>query len=342
MSAELNGATLYVKRDDCTGLAFGRQQDSATRVLPGRSDRKSCGYRLDYRRGAIQLRPFERPRRRRSSDSPVTSSSKLASQTLTTITGAPATCSWTSCSVRRFLTMTRGEDEEGADRRIRERAEQLRQSGRNPYVIPLAPGHPPLGALGYVLAAAEIVDQLSELAKPITTIVVASGSGHTHAGLLFGLRALGCDTEVIGICVRRAAAPQVARIRQHCDDIAALLDIACPVSDTDIQLDDAVLAPGYGAAERRQRSRRSSWQRGVKDWSSTRPTPARAWRAPSAWHARRSLAMGAPSCSFTPVDSRPCSPTNRCLRTRLNSKRTHDEPLPQFAFPVAGDGSGRE
>ena len=53
-----------------------------------------------------------------------------------------------------------GEDEAGADARLEEIAAGLRAEGRTPYVIHLAPVHPPLGALGYVVAARELAGQL--------------------------------------------------------------------------------------------------------------------------------------------------------------------------------------
>ncbi len=141
-----------------------------------------------------------------------------------------------------------GEDESGADKALHELAAKLRQNGRKPYVIPLAPGHPPLGALGYVLAAAEILQQLDALDILIDEVIVASGSGNTHAGLLFGMRALDSDIRVLGICVRRAKTLQFSRIRDRCLEIAELLEMDSPVGDDDIHLTDTHLAPGYGKA----------------------------------------------------------------------------------------------
>ncbi|TWT12562.1 D-cysteine desulfhydrase family protein [Reyranella sp. CPCC 100927] len=135
-----------------------------------------------------------------------------------------------------------GEDEEGADQRLREIAAGLSARGRRPYVIPLGAGNPPLGALGYVRCAAELLEQ----AGAMDHVVLASGSGQTHAGLLFGLRALGWSGEVIGICVRRAASLQKPRVEGHCGRIAELLGIVNPVRSQDVVLYDDVLAPGYG------------------------------------------------------------------------------------------------
>ncbi|RMF33019.1 MAG: D-cysteine desulfhydrase family protein [Alphaproteobacteria bacterium] len=135
-----------------------------------------------------------------------------------------------------------GEDEAGADAALYARAEQLRQAGRRPYVIPLAEDHPPLGALGYVDAAGEILSQRGDF----DVFVIASGSGATHAGLLAGLRGHGARAHVIGSCVRRDATAQTGRIGRVMRRLAALTPGAAAVSEGDIALWDGALAPGYG------------------------------------------------------------------------------------------------
>lgn len=142
-------------------------------------------------------------------------------------------------------TYADGEDEAGADRAMLSLAEQLRQQGRRPFVIPLGADHPPLGALGYMVAAEELASQLKDL-PPIDEIILPTGSALTHVGLLFGLRQLGLKTPVRGICVRRDAVAQRARVLQRCDDLARLLNTNSPVAAADIRVSDTVLAPGYG------------------------------------------------------------------------------------------------
>ena len=56
-----------------------------------------------------------------------------------------------------------GEDEPAADAALERRARVLADEGRRPYVIHSAPGHPPLGGLGYVLAAEEVTAQARAL-----------------------------------------------------------------------------------------------------------------------------------------------------------------------------------
>ncbi|MEM7271323.1 MAG: D-cysteine desulfhydrase family protein [Pseudomonadota bacterium] len=136
-----------------------------------------------------------------------------------------------------------GEDEAGADRALRTRADELREEGRKPFVIPLGLGNKPLGAFGYVDAAAEIITQAE---RPFDVVVTPSGSGLTHTGLLAGFRALGDRTRIIGGCVRRSANAQAERIAVAAENLQAITNTPLNVGPDDIELRDEALAPGYG------------------------------------------------------------------------------------------------
>ena len=97
-----------------------------------------------------------------------------------------------------------GEDEAGADAALRDIAEDLRKSGRRPYVIPLGADGQPIGALGYVRAAVE-VNSLIRATGEADEIIVASGSALTHAGLSRGLRLLGCMEQGTVAAIERTA-----------------------------------------------------------------------------------------------------------------------------------------
>ncbi|MDE0347796.1 MAG: D-cysteine desulfhydrase family protein [Boseongicola sp.] len=141
-----------------------------------------------------------------------------------------------------IMTYPQGEDEAGADAALQERAEALKAEGRRPYVIHLSEGHPPLGALGYVDAAKETLDQKNDF----DVFVVASGSGSTHAGLLAGLRGAGSGARVIGSCVRRSAAEQGPRVGRTVKRLEMLYPGAASVAEADIRVWDGALTPGYG------------------------------------------------------------------------------------------------
>lgn len=74
-------------------------------------------------------------------------------------------------------------------------AEELKQTGETPYIIPEG-GSNALGSLGYAMAIAEIKDQLEE---PPDYIVTAVGSGGTMAGLVMGAQLFDLPSKIIGI-----------------------------------------------------------------------------------------------------------------------------------------------
>lgn len=139
-----------------------------------------------------------------------------------------------------------GEDEAAADANLDKLAETLRSQGRKPYVIHLGIDHSPIGGLGYAECAVECFLQFQNLNQLPDHIVVPSGSGLTHAGFLAGARAIAWNVSVHGICVRRAAELQRSRIMQRTHEILNLLHSSEECLEHDIQVDDSVLAPGYG------------------------------------------------------------------------------------------------
>ncbi len=99
------------------------------------------------------------------------------------------------------------------ERRLEAIAAAIRRSGGRPFIVPEG-GSNALGALGYVHAAAEIAEQCQG-ALP-SSVVVATGSGGTVAGLALGFRALDLPVRTVGIAV--------------CDDRATFLAIAARIA----------------------------------------------------------------------------------------------------------------
>ena len=141
-----------------------------------------------------------------------------------------------------YMSFPEGENEVGADAALADRAEALRAKGRRPFIIPLGIDHAPIGSLGYVKGGAELVSQMDDF----DVAVVPSGSGATHGGFLTGLRLAGNDRTVFGICVRRDAQQQTARIDTVTHNLADLMGIERPFGLDSIRTWDSALAPGYG------------------------------------------------------------------------------------------------
>ena len=124
-------------------------------------------------------------------------------------------------------------------------AKELAAKGAKPYVIP-GGGSNPVGALGYVACAIETLDQAKARGFAITRIVHGTGSSGTQAGLVAGLAALRSDVEVFGISVRQPRKKQEETV----------FDLACRTADhlgqsgivkrERVFADDGYVGPGYG------------------------------------------------------------------------------------------------
>lgn len=108
-------------------------------------------------------------------------------------------------------------------------------------MIPVG-GSNALGALGYVESALEIAQQC-EGAVELSSVVVASGSAGTHAGLAVGLEQLMPNVELIGVTVSRSVADQKPKVVALQQAIASELELTAAA---DILLWDDYFAPGYG------------------------------------------------------------------------------------------------
>jgi len=127
------------------------------------------------------------------------------------------------------------------DQQLAEVATRLEAQGFRPYVIPVG-GSSALGALGYVESSLEIVQQC-EGAVALSSVVVASGSGGTHAGLAVGLEQLMPQVELIGVTVSRNREQQLPKVTGLQQALAQSLEL---VARYPVTLWDDYFAPGYG------------------------------------------------------------------------------------------------
>jgi D-cysteine desulfhydrase len=123
-------------------------------------------------------------------------------------------------------------------------ADQVAALGRKAYVIP-GGGSNPLGALGYVSCAEEILAQTHELGIRLDHIVCASGSTGTHAGLLAGLIGNNSHIPLTGINVRRTRQEQEPNVHKLAQEVAALLDIRGGVPREAVTALGDWVGPGY-------------------------------------------------------------------------------------------------
>jgi len=214
------GADIFVKRDDCTGFAFGGNKVRQLEFYIGAAQAEGADTILIT--GAIQsnfVRTAAAMARRCGMACHVQLEERVdGAGELYRTNGNVLLDRLLGVTIHSFPV---GEDEQAADESIYRIAEGLKADGRKPYVITLGTDHPPLGALGYIDAALELVRQNQD-------------------------QKLGNQTPVTGICVRRAASLQKPRVEGRVRDIDDLLGTTGTVADEDVRVFDGSLSPGYG------------------------------------------------------------------------------------------------
>ncbi|MEX2541642.1 MAG: pyridoxal-phosphate dependent enzyme [Trueperaceae bacterium] len=113
---------------------------------------------------------------------------------------------------------------------------RLRKEGRVPYCINTDP-RPGLAALGYVKAAVELIEQLDRQGIPEADVFVASG-GATHAGLLLGSLLLSERIQVHGVYYQgHSVDSRAQRIAGIAEDAARLLNLDLQVDPSKVDSD---------------------------------------------------------------------------------------------------------
>lgn len=134
----------------------------------------------------------------------------------------------------------------GWERALEAAADRWRDRGRTPHIIPLG-ASTPKGSLGYVRAYREIAGWLETVDVELDRIVVPTGSGGTHAGLLAaslsqnGPAITGIDVTPYG------RTHQERTIKSLVDGIFELLEVSAPAGiESAIDVRTGYVGPGYG------------------------------------------------------------------------------------------------
>jgi L-cysteate sulfo-lyase len=235
------GPTLWIKRDDCTGLAGGGNKTRKLEYLLG--DALTADADTLVTQGAVQSNHVRQT---------AAAAARFGLQCeiiLEHRTGSQAVDYNRSGNVlldellgAKLRTVPAGTDMNAA---LAEVAEEVKGKGGRPYVIP-GGGSNPIGALGYVECAMELVNQANELGLVIDRIVTATGSAGTHAGLVAGLAMMGAEIPVLGIGVRAPKDVQEANVFRLAQDTCALLGHPDRVRRAMVVADCDYVGAGYG------------------------------------------------------------------------------------------------
>jgi L-cysteate sulfo-lyase len=235
------GPSLWVKRDDCTGLAGGGNKTRKLEYLLG--DALANDADTLVTQGAVQSNHV------RQTAAAAAKFGLACEIILEHRTGSNAHDYNHSGNVlldellgAKIRTVAGGTDMNQA---LAEVAAEVAERGGRPYVIP-GGGSNIIGALGYVECALELVAQANEAGLEIDRIVTATGSAGTHAGLVAGLAVMGADIPVLGIGVRAPKDVQEANVFKLAQDTADLLGHRDRVTREMVVADCDFVGAGYG------------------------------------------------------------------------------------------------
>jgi L-cysteate sulfo-lyase len=243
LSRALGGPKLFVKRDDCTGLATGGNKARKLDFLMADALAQKANVVITH--GAVQSNHV------RQTAAIATKLGLDCHVILEDRTGRSDNSHRESGNVildrlfgARVSVVPGGSDMKMA---IDGLAETLRRDGATPYVIP-GGGSNALGALGYVECASELLSQAQAAGIRVDQIVHATGSAGTQAGLVAGLRAYGSAISVLGISVRWPRERQQSAVISLAREVAELLESSSTLSSHDVVVTDAYVGAGYGVA----------------------------------------------------------------------------------------------
>lgn len=144
-------------------------------------------------------------------------------------------------------TLLEGEGYSTAVKETWERAlEQVRREGGKPYAIPAGASDHPLGGLGYANFADEVAAQEEKEGVFFDTVVTATCTGSTQAGMVVGFGAQDRPRRLLGIDTAADAAMTRAAVAKIARATADLVGLDRDIRDDEIEIDPRFAGPDYG------------------------------------------------------------------------------------------------
>jgi 1-aminocyclopropane-1-carboxylate deaminase len=144
-------------------------------------------------------------------------------------------------------TVLEGEGYSTAVKETWERAlEGVRRAGGKPYAIPAGASDHPLGGLGYAHFADELAEQEAKEGVFFDTVVTATCTGSTQAGMVVGFAAQDRPRRLLGIDTAADAAMTRAAVTKIARATAELVGLERDIRDEAIEIDPRFAGPDYG------------------------------------------------------------------------------------------------
>lgn len=240
LSEVLGGPEIWIKRDDCTGLATGGNKTRKLEFLVG--DALEKGADTLVTQGAVQSNHA-----RQTAAAAAKFGLKCHILLERRVPNTQASYEHTGNVLLDQLFGASIEYREGGldmNAEGESASQRLAEQGASSYFIP-GGGSNSIGALGYVNCALELSHQLNEQSLKMDWLVHATGSTGTQAGLVTGLE--GCNTSlpVLGVSVRQPQAKQIEMVGKLVRETSEKLGLP-EISQEKILVEDGYVGSGYG------------------------------------------------------------------------------------------------
>ncbi|MEM9620385.1 MAG: D-cysteine desulfhydrase family protein [Pseudomonadota bacterium] len=248
LSRELDGPMIWLKRDDCTGLATGGNKTRKLEYLLAEALEQNCDTVMTF--GAVQSNHARQT---------AAACAKLGLQCHLALTRqVPSGASNYTTGGNILLGKLTGAhlhvlEPDTASDYVTELSNRLEQDGRRVYRIP-AGGSNALGALGYARCAEELSQQCAAQQIAPSHIVHASSSAGTQAGLIYGMALLQDDqdspqsaTQILGINVYHPDPADLrTRLRQLLEKMGNRFGQNAALRAAEVHVNHAYIGEGYG------------------------------------------------------------------------------------------------
>jgi len=241
LSDYLGGPQIYVKRDDCTGLATGGNKTRKLEYSMGEAVEQAADTIITV--GAVQSNHV---RQTAAAAARLGMGCEILLEHRVT-DASDAYLNSGNVLLDRIFGATLHEYPAGTDfpGEMQALADRCKADGKSPYVIPGGASNK-TGALGYANCAFELVAQANDAGLVVDHIVTATGSAGTQAGMIVGLKALNCGIPLLGINVSIGKDEQEEKVYKLACETAEYIGAGGIVRREDVVANADYVGPGYG------------------------------------------------------------------------------------------------
>lgn len=256
LTSEFDGPDVYIKRDDLTGIAFGGNKSRKLEFILSDALNKGADVIITWASLQSNWCMQTAAAARRFGLKPILILFKTSelepdydgNLLLDFILGADI----------RIYEAEKGKvvSLEYAAGIIEEVVKEARESGHKPYVVAVGGSMPgfsmdlPLGAISYVAAFIEALEQAQAAGVGLSHLVHATGSGATQAGLAVGAKALADGSRVVGISVSEEKEAFAKIVLNIAGQTERALGLSPGLTRNDVIVLDEYVKDGYGVLDK--------------------------------------------------------------------------------------------